>query len=147
MAIFLGIFAVIWIMLPLIGRALPSNTSTALSLGIVVMFLSVLQGYANDIHSTVTKLDSSKYDVKTFSDQVSANSALIAWIRSHSVSEAKLIEYDGDSIKPVIFTLLQNGVHVHLLLQHPDFACSVFQRNRVLHQIAVREREFSEYAI
>jgi len=136
-AAFIAIYASVWVFLPLLGKALTDSQSQAVTLGVIVLMLSIVQAYLNDmIKETSTNL---------FHDQVHANHYLIEYAKKNDISEARLIEYDGDSVKELLFVLLQHKVKLHVLLQHPDHACSEFQSYRIWHKISVREAEFAEY--
>ena len=121
----------------MLGKALPPEIQISISLGIIIAMLSIAQQYLNDMIKGGS--------TRAFDNQANANHYLIDYINKYKVREAKLIEYDGDSVKQLMEVLLQHKVRLHVLLQHPEHACSGFQANRILHKIRVREEEFGEY--
>ncbi len=135
--LFIFLVLIIWLLGPLALDLIPPNIAIALSFGIVILMLSLIQDYLDRIEPHTSN--------KIFQDQFNANEYLISYIRGHHIQKARLIEYDGDTVKPVIIELLRHGTEVHLLLQHPESAVSNFQKTKILHQIAFRDRDFFEF--
>lgn len=136
--LFILLTITVWLLSPLALDLIPSTIATALSFGIVILMLSLVQDYLDRIEPPHTSN-------KIFQDQFNANEYLISYIREHHIQKARLIEYDGETVKPVIIELLRHRVEVHLLLQHPEYAVSNFQKTKILHQIACRDRDFFEF--
>ena len=67
------------------------------------------------------------------------NAKLMEYLESNRVGRARMIEYDADSVQPILLKLLGSGTKVELLLQHPEHTISERQRSRVIAQIQKKD--------
>ncbi len=133
-ALILLIIGLVWLLGPVLVQVVDNTIAVAVSFGMLMLMLAVIVDYLDRLESSPT--------VQVFEDQSSANVKLLEYVRSHNIKSVKCIEYDSESVKPVIIELLKGGTFVHLLLQHPEFAVSSYQKNRVLHLMRTIETEF-----
>ena len=106
----------IWLLGPALLNLLSTSTAFAFSFAILLIVVAMMQHHLDGLNS--------KPFVYVFKDQNANNITLMEYIHKHHIKKARLIEYDADSIKPVILELLNHSVSVHLLIQHPDPANS-----------------------
>jgi hypothetical protein len=125
----------------LIGKA-PDTLLTPLTLAVLALITIESLVARHHIDELFDQLRKSVSDYLLFPDQLHTNQHLTSYLKDHHIKEAKLIEYSCDSIKPVVLALLESGTNVHLLLQHPDFAISNYQRTKLSHQIQSKEMDF-----
>jgi hypothetical protein len=133
-AFFLLVVGLIWILGPIVVQLVDSSVAIGASFGMLMLMLAVVVDYLDRLESSSA--------MQLFEDQSSANIKLLEYVREHNIKSVRCIEYDGESVKPVIMELLKGGTSVHLLLQHPEFAISIYQKNRVLHLLKNIEAEF-----
>jgi hypothetical protein len=133
-AAFTLIVVSVWLFGPLVWGIVPLEVALSISFAILFLILSLIQDYLDELSKGTT--------IQIFRNQQSTNYSLQEYIKGNKVKSARFIEYDGESVKPVVIELLEKGASVELLLQHPDHAISQYQRNKIVHQIMTKDKEF-----
>ncbi|MCP2292823.1 GNAT family N-acetyltransferase [Nocardia amikacinitolerans] len=77
--------------------------------------------------------------------QSANNQAIMRLLLNQQVQSVRMIEYDSESVKALIFFFLDKGASVHCLLQHPDSAVNESQRRRLIFQIVTKHEEYAGY--
>ncbi len=126
MAFFAALMGV-WFLGPVFLGAIPASASYVCSFAIMLAFLSLMSERLDDLGAVRV--------CKVFENQYDNNTELHDFLYTNSVKHAKMIEYDADSVRPILVQMLTAGTKVDLLLQHPDEAISEHQRDRILAQI------------
>lgn len=139
--IFSGIFLfgilIVWLVALVLKDYVDTTTATAISLGIIMLVLGFIQDEMIDIRKPVLG--------KIFNEQSSATEHLLSVVGDDAPIEAKMIEYDSDSVRPILDHLLRKGTRIHLLLQHPDSACSEYQQGKIKAQIQKYQKEYFDF--
>lgn len=105
-------------------------------LGVVLILAGLILGWAerpsaSDEHGASTSFFSRKSKGQQGITICSADEANIEYlskfIDTNSIAKARMIQYSGDMIRPVIAKLLAKNVKIEILLQHPQKALNIDQ--------------------
>lgn len=105
-------------------------------LGVVLILAGLIFGWterqsASDEHGKNTSLFSRKnkgqQDISICSADEANIEYLSKFIDANTIAKAKMIQYSGDMIRPIIAKLLAKNVKIEILLQHPQKALNLDQ--------------------
>lgn len=116
-------------------RAIIAITATILGL-----CLGVILDYLRDIRRL-----SLKPPLKVYPDQSSSDLDLLSFVVQEKPRTAKLLEYSSATVHGILSSLVANSSDIQLLLQHPEFAVTSQQGDRICSQIKAYSIEFEEY--
>lgn len=129
------LIVVTWLLGPVLLNVLTPDQSALVSFAIIIVILSTIQDYLNDlvrvgpIHIAADQDDNTAHLIAMLSD-------------ANTIGSVKMIEYDSESTKALIYFFLQKGATVHCLLQHPEHSINESQRNRTVLQILCKEDDY-----
>lgn len=95
-ALLTAVVLVVWLLGPVLADVLSLAQSIAISLAIVLVMLGLVQEFLNDLVG-VRKLGID-------SSQSESNRAVVQALSNQTIEEVRMIEYDAESTKPLIFS-------------------------------------------
>lgn len=128
-----------WLLGPVLLNILNSEQCALVSFAIVIAILSAIQDYLNDlvrpspIHVGVNQDENTGHLISLLAD-------------ANKIQSVRMIEYDSESTKALIYFFLQRGASVHCLLQHPEHSINENQRHRTVLQILSKEDDYFGYS-
>src|SRR5574339_555537 len=93
----------------------PNTLLAPLTLSVLALLAIASLVNRHQSNKILEKIENSTRNSNVFSSQAKVNEFLISYLKNHHIHIARFIEYDGGTIKPVIFELLENGTKIHLL--------------------------------
>ncbi|MEU2254183.1 GNAT family N-acetyltransferase [Nocardia xishanensis] len=126
-----------WLLGPVLLNILTLGQSYIISIAVVLLMLSSIQDYLNDLIGPES--------ISVAPGQSANNQAIMRLLLNQKVQNVRMIEYDSESVKALIFFFLDKGANVHVLLQHPDSAVNESQRRRLIFQIVTKHEEYAGY--
>lgn len=133
-----GAVLIIWVVGPVVFDLLTTEQCFFVSFGVVVIILSAIQDYLDDLIGP-------RY-VHVAKEQEENTARLMEMLSGERIDEVRMIEYDSESTKSLIYFFLQRGAHVHCLLQHPEFVVNEPQRHRSVLHILSKEDDYIGYS-
>jgi hypothetical protein len=113
-----------------IGQFIPAVQDLLIAKGVIAMLTLLV---ALDLSATVSSaIEGDGLDVS--SDQDHDTPRTLAFLQSHPVKRADLLEYSSASIEPLLAELKRQNAHIRLLIRHPDDV-GAHQRERIVGQI------------
>lgn len=113
-----------------VGQFIPAVQDLLIAKGIIAMLTLVV---ALDLSATVSSaVEGEGPDVS--SDQDEDTPKTLAFLQSHPVRRADLLEYSSASIEPLLAELKRQRAEIRLLIRHPEDVGG-HQRTRILGQI------------